>query len=113
MPTAENKTKEEHLVEARIREVENAVLRMDSRLDNIDKNTTSMSEAISLLTAVHTHQKVLEERWEVRHAEAKQSHTVIHNRIDRIKANQNKGVWVVLTIFILGIGKLVMDGIPK
>jgi len=101
---------EAEVVEERFRRVEDTVLLMHGDLKNIDKNTKEMSKALTVLAEIHTQQRVLEERTELRHTETKASIKHIHERIDGIKADQKKGVWIILTMFLFGIGKLVMDG---
>ena len=95
-------------VEEKIRKVEDTVLLMHGDLKNIDKNTKEMSKALTVLADLHTQHKVLEERTELRHKESKEQVKHIHERIDGIKADQKKGVWIVLGLVIAGVVNSVM-----
>lgn len=98
-------------VEGRVRKVEDAVLLMHNDLKAIGKSTEKMSDALSKLTEIHTQQKILEERTELRHKELKDADKVLGERMDKVEGVQKKAAWTIVIIFLAGIGKLLMGDI--
>jgi len=98
-------------VEERVRQVEDNVLLMHNDLKNIVVAITDVSASMKKLADIHTKQVLMEERAETRHNHLKAKNEEQDKRIDLIQGDLKKGVWVVITMFILGVGKMVMDGV--
>lgn len=116
------------MMEDRIQDIEKTVVRLDTRMESLVSSVESIAVSMKTLTRVSENIHVLEERCDSRSIRFDEADKVLHKRLDTLKAetrnddldlrrdidklsaNFNKGMWLILSLVIVAIGKAIFAG---
>ncbi len=120
-------------MEQRLEAIERSVMKLDSRMEVVLSSIEKMANGIEKLSHVGHTIHVLEERCEARTNRFDEADKVLHKRVDATKlefdkdlnelniridkaldkltSNQNKGMWMIIGLVVVGVGKVIFVGV--